>query len=455
MRNLINKCFKWQWLVCLAVGCCFTSCKDDDDPNSGYDPNKPVELTDFYPSEGKLATQVILNGANFGNNKDNVKVFFNDKEAAVVSVQDNRMLVLAPKRASTVEEPECVIKVEVGDQAGEYKELFDYHIQTNVTTLTGGTTSSTKNPTGTIKLSEAQFRAKIDRTICVDDDKNVFFIVDNTNKFAIYMLNEKSDMLKCLKEDVGGTFGQPVLTYNRVNKRVYQFYAGLGSYEIFCYNPQDDYNLLQYGNMQFDDTNFNPIGGLASATAKACVTMGPDNKFYCRMLQGNLIRIDVNSNKGENLTNGDYVGTRDGVSRGLVFDPNDNNVFYFSNDNKHCIYKYDLRTKEWECWAGQEGKNGYLDGPIGQALFNKPGQMCVDSEGNIILTDTENHCIRKITMSTGYVSTLAGTPQKSGYTNGTADKAQFKKPMGLCIDSDDVMYIGDSENRAIRRLAVE
>jgi hypothetical protein len=41
-------------------------------------------------------------------------------------------------------------------------------------------------------------------------------------------------------------------------------------------------------------------------------------------------------------------------------------------------------------------------------MFNKPGQMCVDSEGNIILTDTENHCIRKITMSTGYVSTLAG-----------------------------------------------
>ena len=148
------------------------------------------------------------------------------------------------------------------------------------------------------------------------------------------------------------------------------------------------------------------------------------------------------------------MGTKDGTSRGLVFDPNDPDVFYFSSD-RHCIYKYDLRTKEWECWAGQEGKSGYLDGPIEQALFNSPGQMCVDSEGNIIFTDTENHCIRKITMSTGYVSTLAGTPQKSGYTNGTADNAQFKKPMGICIDSDDVMYIGDSENRAIRRLAVE
>ena len=70
-------------------------------------------------------------------------------------------------------------------------------------------------------------------------------------------------------------------------------------------------------------------------------------------------------------------------------------------------------------------------------------------------TDTENHCIRKITMSTGYVSTLAGKPQNSGYVNGSAEDAQFKKPLGICIDNDDVMYIGDSENRAIRRLAVE
>lgn len=455
MRNLLQKSFKWQWLVCLAVGYCFSSCKDDEKSTSSYDPDKPVELRDFYPSEGKLATQVILNGANFGNNKDDVKVFFNDKEASIVSVKDDKMLVLAPKRASTVDNPSCVIKVQVQNQTEQYEQKFDYHIQTTVTTLAGGTTSSSVNPTGTIGLAEAQFREKIDRTICVDNDKNVFFIVDNNGKFSLYMLNEEADMLKCLKEDFGSTFGQPVLAYHSINKKAYFFYTGLRSYEIFCANPQDDYGISQVGNMQFDNDNFNPIGGFGDLFARACFTMGPDGKFYSRMSQGSLIRVDVNSNKGENMTNGDYVGTKDGTCRGLVFDPNDENIFYFSNNDKHCIYKYDLRTKKWECWAGQEGKSGYLDGPIGQALFNQPGQICMDSEGNMIFTDTENHCIRKITMSTGYVSTLAGIPQKSGYVNGTADKAQFKKPLGICIDADDVMYIGDSENRAIRRLAVE
>lgn len=454
MRNLLHKCFKWQWLTCLAVGCCLSSCKDDDASTSGYDPNKPVELTDFYPSEGKLATQVILNGSNFGNDKEKVKVFFNDKEAAVISVKDSKMLVLAPKRASTVEEPACIVKVLVEDQTGKYNQTFDYHIQTNVTTLVGGTTNSKVNPTGTVALAEAQFRANIDKTIVVDVNKNVFFSVDNDGKHAAYMLNEEADMLKCLKENMNAQFDSPILAYNSNENRVYHLHGNVSNNDMAYFDPASDYGYTENGKFSFDNQDYNPIAGFGVWAAKANFTMGPDGKFYSRMLAGNLIREDTRTGMGENLTNGE-IGTKDGTSYGLVFDPNDGSIFYFSNNDKHCIYKYDLRTKVWECWAGQEGKSGYLDGPIGQAMFNKPGQMCVDSEGNMIFTDTENHCIRKITMSTGYVSTLAGIPQKSGYTNGTADKAQFKKPLGICIDADDVMYIGDAENRAIRRLAVE
>lgn len=68
-----------------------------------------------------------------------------------------------------------MVKVQVHEQIEEYKQTFDYYIQTTVTTLVGGSTSAQVNPTGTIPLSEAQFRANIDRCICVDQDKNVFF----------------------------------------------------------------------------------------------------------------------------------------------------------------------------------------------------------------------------------------------------------------------------------------
>ena len=46
-------------------------------------------------------------------------------------------------------------------------------------------------------------------------------------------------------------------------------------------------------------------------------------------------------------------------------------------------------------------------------------------------------------------------PQKAGYQNGTSEVALLNQPVGLVIDSDDIMYIGDSENAAIRRLAIE
>ena len=48
----------------------------------------------------------------------------------------------------------------------------------------------------------------------------------------------------------------------------------------------------------------------------------------------------------------------------------------------------------------------------------------------------------------GSASTLDDAGQAG---NGSAEDAQFKNPLGICIDNDDVMYIGDSENRAIRR----
>ena len=47
------------------------------------------------------------------------------------------------------------------------------------------------------------------------------------------------------------------------------------------------------------------------------------------------------------------------------------------------------------------------------------------------------------------------TPKSSGYVNGPADAAKFNKPVGLAITAEGNLYIGDSENYAIRRIAIE
>lgn len=457
MKNVLLKCFRWQWFVCMAIGCCFSSCKDDDESSiSTYDPSKPIELTDFYPKTGPISTQVILNGSNFGNDKSKVKVFFNEKEAPVISVKGERVLALAPKLPGD----ECTIKVQIGDQTLAYKDLFDYVIQTNISTLVGGDTSySGENPEGTCKLSEAQFKNKIELGIVVDASKNVYFCMQrrngNDSDGLIYVLNEEADQLKSIKQ-ANYFCNNPMLAYDPYNDKVYSFETNATGYGYSYFDALNGFTEISQGSFAFVNGELPSKGMTFPFTVRRAFAMNENGRFYCRGGWGEFYYVDPYTKKGEILHRDDNpVGTKDGDTYGAAFDPHDSNIFYFSNEGKHCIYKYNISTRECEVFAGIEGKNGYLDGKVAQAMFNRPCQICFDSEGDMYVADRDNHCIRKIAMSTKYVSTVAGIAGKSGYKNGTNEEALFNKPIGLAVDSEGVLYVGDSENRAIRRIAIE
>lgn len=219
-----------------------------------------------------------------------------------------------------------------------------------------------------------------------------------------------------------------------------------------------DYANTNMGDIKWDHDLFYTDGNFAPVwNAIQTFTMCPaDNKFYFYTNEGVVARWDPATGKGEDLTPpGRFIDSQ-GDIMGVVFDPRDPNIVYFANQGQHCIYKHDIAAGTIELWAGRKNTAGYLDGPLAEAQFNYPCQMCVDPEGEAIyVTDRENHCIRKITLSNGYVSTFAGTPKSSGYVNGPADAAKFNKPVGLAITAEGNLYIGDSENYAIRRIAIE
>ena len=82
--------------------------------------------------------------------------------------------------------------------------------------------------------------------------------------------------------------------------------------------------------------------------------------------------------------------------------------------------------------------------------LNYPSDLVQDSVGNVYIADLKNHCIRRID-SNGIMSTYAGTGLAGFGNNGTiASTAQLYSPHSIAIDSENNLYIADTGNHCIR-----
>ncbi|MCF6169153.1 MAG: IPT/TIG domain-containing protein [Lutibacter sp.] len=178
--------------------------------------------------------------------------------------------------------------------------------------------------------------------------------------------------------------------------------------------------------------------------------------------QGNIYVIDKQNSKVRKITPSGVVTTLAGSSygyadgtgtnaqfsnpTGIAID-NENNI-YVADQNNHKIRKI-TPSGVVSTFAGST--SGFADGIGVDAQFNRPTGLTIDSQDNIYITDINNHRIRKITPN-GEVTTLAGN-DTSGSVNGTGVTAQFNRPIGLTIDYQNNIYIADSENNRIRKIA--
>jgi sugar lactone lactonase YvrE len=132
---------------------------------------------------------------------------------------------------------------------------------------------------------------------------------------------------------------------------------------------------------------------------------------------------------------------------GIVADASGN--IYVSDYSNHLIRKV-TPAGVVTTFAGS-GTPGSANGTGTAASFNFPGGLAIDASGNLYLADSANHTIRKITPG-AVVTTLAGSAGQSGATNNTGSLARFNNPLGVAVDGSGNIVVADTANQTIRRI---
>ncbi len=148
-------------------------------------------------------------------------------------------------------------------------------------------------------------------------------------------------------------------------------------------------------------------------------------------------------------TNAEFNGPQ-----GTAVDANYN--VYVADTGNSTIRKLVFGGGNWvvSTIAGIAGTNGSADGTNSLARFNNPEGITVDGMGNVYVADTGNSTIRKLVpIGTNYVvSTLAGAAGTNGSANGTNSLARFNNPQGITVDSEGNLYVADTLNDTIRMM---
>ena len=139
-------------------------------------------------------------------------------------------------------------------------------------------------------------------------------------------------------------------------------------------------------------------------------------------------------------------------SRGIAVDASGN--VYFSDTNNHRIRKVStngiITTFAGNGSAGYSGDGGLAT----SAQIDYPTAVALDGLGNLYLADTANHRIRKIARN-GTITTVAGDGFQGYFGDGgPAASARLDLPLGLAVDTMGNLYIADANNRVIRKISV-
>jgi sugar lactone lactonase YvrE len=206
---------------------------------------------------------------------------------------------------------------------------------------------------------------------------------------------------------------------------------------------------LYYGNdYGFMDTQPGPWPKFAQPLS---VVAGEEGRLFVadtmnhriRMIANNIVSTLAGSGEAT-FTDGERASASFDRPMGLALDNQGNLIVADTGNNR--IRR--ISPSGVVSTIAGSGRFGFKDGPVAEAQFRHPTGVAVDGQGNIYVADTFNNRIRLITR-TGDVSTLAGTGEP-GLQDGDGAAARFRWPCDVVVDEDSTVFVADLDNNAIR-----
>jgi sugar lactone lactonase YvrE len=124
-----------------------------------------------------------------------------------------------------------------------------------------------------------------------------------------------------------------------------------------------------------------------------------------------------------------------------------------ADTGSHTIKRIEPESGRVSIIAGTEGQSGFADAEGSAALFNAPVGVAVSLDGTIFVADTYNDRIRAIDAA-GRVRTIAGGDEP-GYRDAMGAEARFDTPCGISVDTDGSLVVADTGNHRLRRVSMD
>ena len=199
------------------------------------------------------------------------------------------------------------------------------------------------------------------------------------------------------------------------------------------------------------------------------LALGPDGTLYVSASKGSVIQALVPQTahdwdtawtlrplagvaNHDGFQNGPGPQARFLSPMGLAITPDGLGLLVADSGN-NLIRRITLATGMVDTFAGEAltRQGGWLDGDLASAHFEAPSRLAFAPSGELFVADQNGRAIRRIDLS-GQVVTLGAmaTRTASGTADGPPEEARFRKPLGLAVNRAGLTYVADRDNHALR-----